>query len=229
MKRILDGGAPNGLKLSDLREALRSNFDSHSALRAWAAGLPGYGNDCDEVDLLARRVCASVCEAILAHRPADGGRLLPMLSSHVRNVRFGQVTPATPDGRLAGEPLSNVMSPAYGRDRQGPTAVIRSATKIDYTKSPGGSILNLKFVPATLHGLEGRAKLASLLKTYFMLGGHQVQVNFVDQQTLLDAQAHPQKHEGLVVRISGFCSKFVCLDRNLQDEIIRRTAHLGYH
>ena len=116
------------------------------------------------------------------------------------------------------------MSPSYGCDRLGPTAVIRSATKIDYTKSTGGSILNLKFTPSVFAGPEGGDKLGSLLRTYFSLGGYQVQVNFVDQKVLLDAQADPRRHENLLVRVSGFCAKFVCLDREVQDEIIQRTS-----
>jgi len=148
-----------------------------------------------------------------------------MLSSHTVNLRFGQLTPATPDGRLAGEPLSNGMSPSFGNDRLGPTAVVGSATKIDYTKSTGSSLLNLEFAPATFAGPEGRSTLLSLLRAYFSLGGHQVQGNFVDQEALLDAQASPRRHESLVVRVSGFCSKFVCLPREVQDEIIQRTSN----
>ena len=224
LKRLLAGRAPEGPSVSTFIGALRTDFRADPVLREWAASVPKYGNDIDEVDALAKRVSEFVCDTILNEHEADEARLLPMLSSHTINVRFGQLTPATPDGRVAGEPLSNGMSPSLGCDRLGPTAVIRSATKIDYTKSTGSSLLNLKFAPATFAGPEGASKLASLLRGYFSLAGHQVQVNFVDQKVLLDAQANPRRHENLVVRVSGFCSKFVCLPSEIQNEIIRRTS-----
>ena len=223
MKRLLEGCAPEGQTPATLIAALRSDFRSVPILRKWAATVPKYGNDNDESDMLTKRVCEFVCDAVLSEREVDGGRLLPMLSSHTINIQFGQLTPATPDGRLAREPLSNGMSPSYGGDQLGPTAVIRSATKIDYTRSTGSSLLNLKFAPAAFAGADGRAKLLSLLRTYFSLGGHQVQVNVVDPEILLDAQANPGRHGNLVVRVSGFCSKFVSLSTEIQNEIIQRT------
>lgn len=224
LKRLLDVHGSDGRSVSTFINALRTDLRTDPILREWAASVPKYGNDADEADALAKRVSEFVCHAVLDRRQADEGRLLPMLSSHTINVRFGQLTPATPDGRLAGEPLSNGMSPSFGCDRLGPTAVVRSATKIHYTKATGSSLLNLKFTPAAFGGPEGRSKLGSLLKAYFGLGGHQMQVNFVDQEVLLDAQANPRRHENLVVRVSGFCSKFVCLPREVQDEIIQRTS-----
>ena len=224
LKRLLGVHASDGCSVSTFIDALRTDFRADPILREWATNVPKYGNDTDEADALAKRASEFVCHAVLGKREADDGRLLPMLSSHTINVHFGQLTPATPDGRLAGEALSNGMSPSFGCDRLGPTAVIGSATKIDYTKSTGSSLLNLKFTPAAFAGPEGRSKLLSLLRAYFSLGGHQVQANFVDQQALLDAQANPRRHENLVVRVSGFCSKFVCLSKEVQDEIIQRTS-----
>jgi formate C-acetyltransferase len=224
VKKALEGTAPNGAGLPELLAALRSDFESAGELRAWARGLPKYGNDLDEPDALAAQVCRIACDAVLETREADGGRLLPMLSSHTINVPFGQRTPATPDGRAMGEPLSNVISPSYGCDRTGPTALIRSAAKIDLSRAVGGSILNLKLSPSMFREEEGRARLLSLLRTWMELGGYQVQLNFVDQGELLDAQRHPDRHEDLIVRVSGFCSPFVRLARDVQDEIIARTA-----
>jgi pyruvate formate-lyase/glycerol dehydratase family glycyl radical enzyme len=224
LKRVPEGAAPGGAGLTALVEALRRDFEGAQELAAWACGLPRYGNDVDEPDALAAHVCRVACDAVLEAREPDGGRLLPVLSSHTINVPFGQGTPATPDGRRAGTPLSNVVSPSHGCDRTGPMALIRSAAKIDFSRAIGGSVLNLKLSPPMFRGDKGRRRLLSLLRTWMALGGHQAQVNFVDQAELLDAQEHPERHEDLIVRVSGFCSPFVRLARNVQDEIIARTS-----
>jgi formate C-acetyltransferase len=224
VKRVLDGQAPGGTDMSGLRDALKADFAGNPELQAWARGLPKYGNDLEEPDALAARVCRIACDAVLDTREPDGGRLLPMLSSHTINVPLGQLTPATPDGRREGAPLSNVMSPSHGCDRNGPTALIRSAAKVDFSRAIGGSILNLKLSPPMFRGDEGRKRLLSLLRTWMAMGGYQTQVNFVDQAELLDAQEHPERHGDLIVRVSGFCSPFVHLARDVQNEIIARTS-----
>ena len=129
-----------------------------------------------------------------------------------------------PDGRRADTPLSEGISPVQGADRQGPTAVVQSAAKMDHVKT-GGTLLNMKFSPALLAGDEGIERLSHLVRGYFRLGGHHVQFNVVDAQTLRAAQADPGSHRDLIVRVAGYSDYFCDLSPELQNEIIARTEH----
>jgi len=143
------------------------------------------------------------------------------------HVYFGSITGATPDGRKAWTPLSEGISPVQGADRQGPTAVLKSAAKMDHVRT-GGTLLNQKFTPRLLEGEKGIDNLAHLVRTYFKLGGHHIQFNVVDAATLRDAQAHPENHRDLIVRVAGYSDYFCDLGRALQDEIIARTEHQAF-
>ena len=143
------------------------------------------------------------------------------------HIYFGEVTGATPDGRVQGAPLSDGISPSHGMDKQGPTAVIKSVAKIDHSKT-GGTLLNQRFLPEALATQEGREKLAHLVRTYFRLGGHHIQFNVVRSETLLEAQANPEMHKDLIVRVAGYSDYFCNIGKELQDEIIARTAHQGF-
>ncbi|OPZ62076.1 MAG: 4-hydroxyphenylacetate decarboxylase large subunit [Firmicutes bacterium ADurb.Bin506] len=140
------------------------------------------------------------------------------------HVYFGSVTAASADGRHAGQPVSEGISPVQGCDRRGPTAVLLSAAKMDHAAT-GGTLLNLKFTPKLLEGDEGIDNLAHLVRTYFSLGGHHVQFNVVKAETLLEAQKHPDRFRDLIVRVAGYSDYFCDLSRALQDEIIARTEH----
>jgi len=140
------------------------------------------------------------------------------------HVYFGSVTGATPDGRLAGTPLSEGISPVQGADRCGPTAVLRSAGKMDHLKT-GGTLLNQKLTPKVLEGEEGVEKLAGLIRAYFAMNGHHIQFNVVTADTLRAAQRNPEAYRGLIVRVAGYSDYFCDLSRALQDEIIARTEH----
>jgi formate C-acetyltransferase len=142
-------------------------------------------------------------------------------------VYFGSVIGATPDGRHAGEPLSEGISPVQGADRRGPTAVVRSAAKMDHVRT-GGTLLNQKFTPQLLADDAGMSGLVSLIRTYFMLDGHHIQFNVVDAATLRDAQQHPEQHRDLIVRVAGYSDYFCDLGRALQDEIIARTEQQSF-
>ena len=131
---------------------------------------------------------------------------------------------ATPNGRLAGRPISDGTSPSQGADRNGPTAVIKSLGKMDQVKS-GGTLLNQRFLPGVLAGETGIAALAALVRGYFRLGGHHIQFNVVGSDTLRDAQQHPDQYRDLLVRVAGYSDYFVDIGKDLQDEIISRTAH----
>jgi formate C-acetyltransferase len=138
------------------------------------------------------------------------------------HIYFGQVTGATPDGRRAGRPLSEGISPVQGADRLGPTAVFQSAAKMPHHLT-GGTLLNQKFSPAILEGEENLRKLGQMVRAYFKMGGHHVQFNVIDAATLRSAQEEPEKHRGLIVRVAGYSDYFTDLSRALQDEIISRT------
>jgi formate C-acetyltransferase len=131
---------------------------------------------------------------------------------------------ATPDGRREKQPLSEGISPVQGADRLGPTAVIKSAAKMDQVKT-GGTLLNQKFTPKLLEGEEGINSLAHLIRAYFKLGGHHIQFNVVSADTLRVAQKEPEKYRNLIVRVAGYSDYFYNLSKTLQDEIICRTEH----
>ena len=133
---------------------------------------------------------------------------------------------ATPDGRHAGEPVSEGISPVQGADRNGPTAVLRSAARMDHTRT-GGTLLNQKFSPDALASDADLDRLVSLVRSYFALGGHHIQFNVVTAATLREAQAHPERHRDLIVRVAGYSDYFCDLTKPLQDEIISRTEHGG--
>jgi formate C-acetyltransferase len=140
------------------------------------------------------------------------------------HVYFGSVCGATPDGRRAGTPLSEGISPVQGADRRGPTAVFASAAKMDHIKT-GGTLLNMKFTPQILAGEDGIDRLAHMVRTYFKSDGHHVQFNVVSADTLRQAKTDPEAHRGLIVRVAGYSDYFCDLGEALQDEIIARTEH----
>ncbi len=213
------------LSLPELARALNEDFEGEEALRQRMVNrTPKYGNDDDAADDLMRRVFVSAFECIDGRPTAIGGahrlEMLPTTS----HVYFGSVTGATADGRRAGLPLSEGISPVQGADRKGPTAVLKSAAKMDHIKT-GGTLLNMKFTPAVLEGEEGLDALVGLVRGYFAMNGHHVQFNVVDADTLRAAQADPESHRDLIVRVAGYSDYFCDLSEALQDEIIERTAH----
>lgn len=213
------------LSLPQLCEVLARDFAGEEVLRARLLHrTPKYGNDDDAADDLMRRVFDAAFACIDGRPDARGGvHRLEMLPTTC-HVYFGQVCGATPDGRRAGTPLSEGISPVQGADRQGPTAVFASAAKMDHVKT-GGTLLNMKFSPAVLAGEEGVGRLAALVRTYFRQGGHHVQFNVVTAETLRAAQADPEAHRGLIVRVAGYSDYFCDLSAALQEEIIARTEH----
>jgi formate C-acetyltransferase len=143
------------------------------------------------------------------------------------HIYFGSVTAATPDGRRAWSPLSEGISPVQGADRRGPTAVLKSAAKMDHTRT-GGTLLNQKFTPSLLADDAGLDALVQLVRSYFRLGGHHIQFNVVDAATLRKAQKNPEQYRDLIVRVAGYSDYFCDLSEALQEEIIARTEHQGF-
>ena len=143
------------------------------------------------------------------------------------HVYFGEVMNASPNGRLAHKPVSEGISPEKGADIYGPTGVINSCAKMDQL-STGGTLLNQRFLPSVLAGEEGIEGVKNLIRSYFKLGGHHIQFNVVDEETLRDAQANPDNYRGLLVRVAGYSDYFVDLDNYQQEEIIARNAQEGF-
>ncbi|MEI7899518.1 MAG: trans-4-hydroxy-L-proline dehydratase [bacterium] len=214
----------HALTLGQLLDALAADFAGQEPLRMtlWNK-TPRYGNDDDAADGLMRRVFDVLYDAIDGRPNLRGGRYHLDLLTTTCHVYFGSMLGATPDGRKAGTPVSEGISPVQGADRQGPTAVIKSAGKMDQLRT-GGTLLNMKFLPGTLRGQEGIDKLAQLVRSYFRMDGHHIQFNVVDADTLRKAQQQPREHRDLIVRVAGYSDYFCDLGRELQDEIISRTA-----
>jgi formate C-acetyltransferase len=213
------------ITMGELLEALRTNFHGYETLRQKLVNrTPKYGNDDDYADQFARTVFEDYYEAVDG-RPntKDGHYRINLLPTTV-HIYFGKAVGATPDGRKAGEPLSEGVSPVQGADRKGPTAVIKSVAKIDHART-GGTLLNQKFTPQLLADEEGLDKLAHLIRTYFKLDGHHIQFNVVNSDMLRDAQRRPEKYRDLIVRVAGYSDYFVDLNVELQNEIIKRTEH----
>ena len=185
---------------------------------------PRYGNDDDTADDILQMVFEAYYQAVNGRPNTRGGAHRVNLLPTTCHVYFGSVIGALPDGRKAGLPLSEGISPVQGADRNGPTAVIRSAAKVDHVRT-GGTLLNQKFLPQVLADDTGIIKLAQLVRTYFRMDGHHIQFNVVDSAALKRAKQYPDDYRDLIVRVAGYSDYFVDLTDELQDEIIRRTAH----
>ncbi|RPH39668.1 MAG: formate C-acetyltransferase/glycerol dehydratase family glycyl radical enzyme, partial [Burkholderiales bacterium] len=183
---------------------------------------PKYGNDDDYADDLAVKVFDMFFDAVDGRPNARGGNHHIMMLPTTSHVYFGSVTGATPDGRKAWQPLSEGISPFQGADIKGPTAVLKSASKIDHLRT-GGTLLNQKFTPQLLDSEKGITSVAKLIRGYFKMNGHHIQFNVVTADTLKDAQKHPEKYRDLIVRVAGYSDYFNDLSEALQNEIIRRT------
>jgi len=214
--------------MAEFLELLARNFEGSEAWRQVLLNkTPKYGNDDDYADSLLRQVFEIYYQAVNGRPNMKGGTYRINLLPTTVHVYFGKMTGATPDGRLAYQPLSEGVSPVQGADRKGPTAVIKSVAKIDHLRT-GGTLLNQKFTPQLLATEEGLRNLAHLIRTYFRLDGHHIQLNVVTAETLREAQRYPEKYRDLIVRVAGFSDYFVDLSKELQDEIIRRTEHEAF-
>ena len=184
---------------------------------------PKYGNDIYEVDMFARDVANTYTKEVEKYKNVRGGIFQAGLYPVSANVPLGGTTGATPDGRLAYTPLADGIGPASGRDVKGPTATANSVAKLEQCVASNGTLLNQKFHPSALEGMKGLSKFVSLIRSYFDQKGMHVQFNVVTKETLLDAQAHPEKYKTLVVRVAGYSALFTTLSKSLQDDIINRT------
>jgi formate C-acetyltransferase len=217
----------NNFTWNELNKALESDFQGFEQLRYdLIYNTPKYGNDDDYADQQAVTVFEIYYDAVNGRPSSRGGvhriNMLPTTS----HVYFGSVTGATADGRKAFTPLSEGISPSQGVDSQGPTSVIKSASKIDHLRT-GGTLLNQKFSPQFFEDEESYSCLTALIRSYFSLDGHHIQFNVVNASTLRDAQKHPELYRDLIVRVAGYSDYFNDLGEDLQNEIILRTEHDG--
>ncbi len=213
------------MPLDDLVAALDADFAGHEPLRQRLVHrMPKYGNDDEAADRHMVRAFRLLVEELDGRPNSKGGQYRVEMLPTTCHVYFGSMTGALPDGRKAGLPVSEGISPVQGADRRGPTAVVRSAAKMDHLKT-GGTLLNMKFTPALLGDDVGIDKLAHLVRSYFKLDGHHMQFNVVRAETLRQARDRPEEHRGLIVRVAGYSDYFCDLSAELQEEIIARTEH----
>lgn len=216
------------ISMEELLEALKKNFEGYEAWRQKLLNkTPKYGNDDDYADSFLGAVFDVFYSGVNGRPNTKGGCYRINLLPTTVHIYFGKMTGATPDGRKTSEPLSEGISPVQGADRFGPTAVIKSAAKIDHLRT-GGTLLNQKFTPQLLADEEGIDKLCHLIRAYFKMDGHHMQFNVVTADTLREAQKHPEKYRDLIVRVAGYSDYFVDLNVDLQNEIIRRTEHQAF-
>ncbi|MBO4148602.1 formate C-acetyltransferase [Enterobacter ludwigii] len=217
------------LSFDELLAVLKANFATPEGEKVRARLInrfEKYGNDIDDVDNISAELLRHYCKEVEKYRNPRGGQFTPGSYTVSAHVPLGAVVGATPDGRLAGEQLADGgLSPMLGQDMQGPTAVLKSVSKLDNYLLSNGTLLNVKFTPATLEGDAGLQKLADFLRAFTQLKLQHIQFNVVNADTLREAQQRPQDFAGLVVRVAGYSTFFVELSKEIQDDIIRRTAH----
>jgi len=219
----------NKISGADLLDALEKNWEGYEPVYALinSAKVPHYGNDDEEIDELARYAAKVYCKYLERRPTAHGGEFQAGLYPVSANVPFGAITAATPDGRKAGEPIADGVSPVHtsrgSHDISGPTAVIKSVSTLDHGIASNGTLLNMKFSPSTLTGEVGDENFIGMMKVYFQRKGMHNQINVISRATLEDAMAHPEKYKGLIVRVAGYSAFFTELDPSVQRDILERT------
>ncbi len=217
---FIDGKAA----LSEIRDAIANNFDGYEKLRQTLLAAPKYGNNDDFVDKYAVWYTKTLSDMFDRYKTADGGAYYTAMAANTSNIWAGDSLGATPDGRLAGMPLSDAASPTYGRDEKGVTSTLLSVSKPVYTRCACGTVVNQKFSPSAFKDGK-REKLLKLIRVYFSRGGQEIQINSTSREVLEDAMNNPEKYPSLVVRVSGFSAIYVTLDRQVQRDILSRTQH----
>ncbi len=215
-------------KIFSLREVatmLDNDFHGYeNAMAILSRHAPKFGNDLMETDCIAARIYETFINAVNDFPSRINSIRSPQMFSYHGHVWHGELTDATANGRRRGHPISDGMGPSQGKDTHGPTCLIRSVMQLDHSWLTGGAVFNMKLSPEYVKGHEGLLILEALLRSYIEQGGIQIQVNIINSDELLEAQKCPENYGHLVVRVAGFCERFVELDRSLQDEIIARTT-----
>lgn len=216
------------ITLKQLVNILNKNWKDNEVLRQRIINkYIKYGNDEDEVDYLGAEILSYYCNKVSEYKNIRGGIFQPGSYTVSAHIPLGEIVGATPDGRMAKEQLADGgLSPMVGRDKKGPTASLKSVSKLDNYLTSNGSLLNVKFSPATLEGTEGLMKLVGYIQAFSRLKIQHIQFNVVSKDTLREAQKHPEKYQNLVVRVAGYSAIFIELDKSIQNDIINRTEHL---
>jgi formate C-acetyltransferase len=214
--------------MDELLTAMQANFEGYEQLRhTLLEHSPRYGNDDDYADTITEAVFNTYYDLLNGRPNTKGGKYRVNLLPTTVHIYFGQVVGALPCGRKAGEPVSEGISPSQGSDSHGPTAIIKSAARIDHART-GGTLLNMKFSPQVLATEDDIDKLAHLIRSYFKLDGHHIQFNVITAETMRKAQQDPEQYRDLIVRVAGFSDYFVDVGRDLQNEIIARTEQQAF-
>ena len=208
--------------LSKLAEALKHNFEGYEDLRKLVKSAPKYGNNDEFADKYAVWYTKTLSDMFDQYKTNDGGPIYTAMAANISNIHAGRTLQATPDGRLAGKPLSDAASPTYGCDTRGITSTLLSVSKPDYTRCACGTVVNQKFSPSAFEDGK-REKLLKLIRVYFSRGGQEIQINSTSREVLIDAMEHPEKYPSLVVRVSGFSAIYITLAREVQEDILSRT------
>jgi formate C-acetyltransferase len=213
--------------IGQLSGILEKNFEGTENIRLLLdSRTPHYGNDNDEVDMLAKDILSVLDDTVMAFNSKDNpNKYVTTLFGYFFHVYHGEVTGATANGRRKGEAFSDSMGSSQGKDINGPASMLNSVLKLDHGGVTGGYALNLKLNPDLVRTENGTKAMKSLIKSYFADKGPQLQTYFVDAETLKAAKTNPEKHRNVIVRVGGYCEYFVNLDAALQDEIILRTVH----
>lgn len=209
--------------MEELQKAIEANFEGYEEIHHLVKNkTPKYGNDDDYADDIMRSVFDLYKNAVVGRPNVKGGKYGINMLPTTCHVYFGEVMTASPNGRLAHLPVSEGISPEKGADTKGPTAVIKSCSKMDHLQT-GGTLLNQKFTPSVVEGELGLQHMSNLVRAYFNMDGHHIQFNVIDKNILIDAQKHPENYKDLIVRVAGYSDHFHNLSKALQDEIIGRT------
>jgi formate C-acetyltransferase len=213
--------------MAELVEATDADFQGKEAIRQLCLNAPKYGNGDAYADSIGRDIEELFIHLTRRHKSAFGGELDVRYVTITAHIPFGAVLGATPDGRKAGEPVAEGVSPSQGADRKGPTASLRSvaSTRCGGYKERAARLLNMKLTPSAVAGRDGIPKLMSVIRTACDLKMWHLQFNIINSQTLIEAQKNPEKYRNLLVRVAGYSAYFVDLTPQLQNEIIKRTEH----
>jgi len=214
------------VSMEQMVEAIKNNFKNQDNLKLqFINKSPAFGNDDDYVDDFAREMTDFVYNEITSYKSFRGPSFISGLYPVASHVPHGLVVSALPYGRLAGTPLSDGCSPKGGTDKNGPTAVLKSVSKINHDSHVAGTLLNMRLDPTTVNGKEGNKRIASLLRSFVDLNIYHIQFNLISSEILQDAQMNPEQHKSLIVRVAGYSAYFAELCREMQDDIIQRTIH----
>jgi len=219
------------LTMAQLKHALETNFEDTATepsgpdIQQLCLAVPKFGNDDDYVDRITKDCFNIMAKELRGYKTLTGGRYRAVIAPTTAHIQAALACGATPDGRKAGTPLADACSPAQGTDLAGPTAAVKSVAKIEHINCACGSVFNMRLHPATVQERAGMAKWSNLIRTYFDLGGWELQFNTVDAETLREAQRRPEQYRDLLIRVVGYSAHFVQLDRAIQDDIISRTEH----